>query len=140
MAGFSQFQQDNKRFAGWPVRCTYPGQEAVMKKVLTIAMVSGLSFSVVMPAQEDPGVREAIRFERSKDAAAAREARIEGQGSAQSAPAEAKEANPESDVQKAVAFERAKDDADARQARTESRGTSVANARANATSPRYSHR
>jgi len=98
MAGFSQFQQDNKRFAGWPVRCIYAGQEAVMKKILTIAMVSGLSFAIVMPAQEDPGVREATRFERSKDAAAAREARIEG------------------------------------------RGTSVANARDNATSPRYSHR
>jgi hypothetical protein len=104
-----------------------------MKKVLTIAMVSGLSFAVVMPGQEDPGVREAIRFERVKDSADARQARIEGQGPARAAPTEAKEANPDADVQKAVAFERAKDAADARQECIEGQGTS---AQANATSHR----
>jgi len=71
-------------------------------------------------------VREAIRFEKAKDAADARQARLETQHpsgyaerSADSAPVKDKNAVPDKGVQDAIRFERNKDAADARQARIE---------------------
>jgi hypothetical protein len=107
-----------------------------MKKTFTVAIVMGLSFAAALPAQQEAGVQDAIRFERAKDAADARQARIEAQRSP-SATASATATAPveqkpkiEAGVQGAIAFERSKDVADARQARLESQQTSVATARA----------
>ena len=105
-------------------------------KMMVSLVTTGLAVAFAGQApqsksQDDAGVREAIRFERAKAAADARQARIEA-GRA-SKPAENPGADKqqtskqESSVQDAIRFERAKDAADARQARSEakSNGTQV---------------
>lgn len=52
-----------------------------MKRFFTIVAMLGAA-AVVLPAQDDAGMQEAIRFERAKDAADARQARIEAQKTA----------------------------------------------------------
>src|ERR1700722_8975336 len=110
-----------------------------MNSVLKVTILLGCSAATALTyaqtgvnSQGDGNVQEAIRYERAKDAADARQAAKEA-GRAQPTPtAAAATANeqsragnvPDSGVQAAVRFERSKDAADARQARIESnRGT-----------------
>lgn len=95
-----------------------------MRRALSIAILGGLAFATWLPAQEDTGVQEAIRFQRQKDAADARQARLGDQTSNQ-APAS------DEGVQKAIAFEKAKDVADAQQARKEAQRRQGVNSAAN---------
>jgi hypothetical protein len=73
-------------------------------------------------------VREAVRWERAKDRAAARQAAVArgGEGKAQDAKATPEVSGtktaPESGVQAAIRYERFKEAAAARQARIEARG------------------
>jgi len=80
---------------------------------------------------DDAGVREAIRFERAKDAADARQARIEAGRASQpsktgSADRTQEPSKSEAGVADAVRFEREKAAADARQASKEGGSTQVA--------------
>jgi hypothetical protein len=90
--------------------------------VLGSAAAAALTCAAQMPSG-DGGVQEAIRFERAKDAADARQARIEAARphSQVTQTKSATTANTVGDggVQQAIRFERSKDAADARQARIE---------------------
>ena len=90
-----------------------------MKYFGAVILCAIAATATAQPKSDDAAVREAIRFERAKDAAATRQVRR--------APAvKAKES-----VADAVAFERAKDAAAARQARMDAQSSadrSVANA------------
>ena len=83
---------------------------------------------------DDGNVQSAIQFERAKDAADARQARIEEQ--------ERGAASVQSDagVREAIRFERAKDAADARQARIEARQARSESAVGSANRSRREHR
>lgn len=121
---------------------------AVLKVTILLGCAAGTTLvyaggQAPQKSQDAQGVREAIRFERAKDAADARQARIEAgrtQKSAAPTAAASTSADNERDrmmtsedrvgdegVQEAIRFERAKDAADARQARIEARqGNAVA--------------
>jgi hypothetical protein len=127
-------------------------QEGIMNAVLKVTILLGCSAATTLvyaggqapsKSQDGDGVREAIRFERAKDAADARQVRIEAGRTEKSAvptAAASTSADNERDrmmtsedrvgdegVQEAIRFERAKDAADARQARIEARqGNAVA--------------
>jgi len=107
-----------------------------MNLALTVTLLLGWSATTTtlayaggqMPPrnQGDGGVQEAIRFERAKDVADARQARIEAARSRKSAESKTSAllnqrattaTAGDGGVQEAVRFERAKDAADARQAR-----------------------
>ena len=104
-----------------------------MKWTVGVAVFAGLPFAALLPAQDIAGVRDAIRFEKNKDAADARQAQIAGQGPTSGSAARqepervttgsvaAETGHPvlERGPQDAIAMERAKDAADARQARIE---------------------
>jgi len=109
-----------------------------MNRVLKLTILGGLSAAATlgiagqMPSnsQGDGSVQDAIRFEKAKDAADARQAAIEA-GRAQQGGTTGRESSQqpkvESGVQEAIRFERAKDAADARQARIESQRAAASN-------------
>ncbi len=105
-----------------------------MNRVLKVTILLGCSVATAttplayaggqtgVNSHGDGGVQEAIRFERAKDAADARQARIEAARSHQAAEtkgAAATGSNSQGNggVQAAIRFENAKNAADARQAR-----------------------
>jgi hypothetical protein len=97
------------------------------------AVILGLAGAVWLPsmavAQNDSDVAAAIRFQKAEDAAAARQARIDARGGANSAdrlaqPPDSKStpsasAQKETGVEAAIRFQRAEDAAAARQAHLE---------------------
>ena len=90
-----------------------------MKYFGAVTLCAMAAAAMAQSKSDDAAVREAIRFERAKDAAAKRQVR-------RAPAAKAKES-----VADAVAFERAKDAAAARQARLDAQSSadrSVANA------------
>jgi hypothetical protein len=96
------------------------GWETVMNRMVKVTMLMGLAAACAggqppakHPDSDNEGVQQAIRFERAKQAAAARQAEYN--------TTNAKDTPPSSDdgVQAAIRFERAKDAAAARQARRE---------------------
>ena len=121
---------------------------------------AGMVFAMVASAQTpdkegatSKDMREAIAFERNKDAADARQVRLEAThrngadskttGSADRSMDDSAQAQTVSEqkpviegMRQAIAFERAKDAADARQARLEARHPSVTNSNANRSADR----
>jgi hypothetical protein len=113
-----------------------------MNHILKITIVFGLAASGAallyaggQPQSRHPdseGVQQAIRFERAKDTADARQARLEAARGRQGAepesavPANDGAASGDGGVRAAIRFERAKDAADARQARLEANRPSEA--------------
>ena len=106
-----------------------------MKNTLKVAMLFGFTTGAIgmafgaepakVKTSDADGVQQAIRFERSKDAAAARQARMEGKTSRTAVPKPAAKAEgnalaADGSVQAAIRFEQAKAAADSRQARIES--------------------
>jgi len=95
-----------------------------------LALILGLAGAAALvpaaTAQNDPGVAEAIRFQKAEDAAAARQARLEAGHGSKAAQNEAaqtvgeKKPSGDSSVQEAIRFQQSEDAAAARQARIES--------------------
>jgi hypothetical protein len=92
-------------------------------KLVLILGAAGILVSLpCVNAQNDPGVAEAIRFQKAEDAAAARQARLDGDRGAQANSADrvaaSQQAKPEG-LTAAIRFQQAEDAAAARQARIE---------------------
>ena len=97
-------------------------REVVMNKLLGATVLAGMMASAYGQAD----VREAVRWERAKERAAARQAAIERGGGSQSAGRKGRLRTSEtpaqeSGVQAAIRYERFKEAAAARQARIEAR-------------------
>ena len=99
-----------------------------MKNLLRLTLLFGLTTGAIgiafaggVPAGSDAdGVRQAVRFERAKDAADARQARQQQGKTDPSAAPKAAATTSDGGMQAAIRFERAKQAADAQQARVES--------------------
>ncbi len=92
-----------------------------MNKLLGATVLAGMMASAYGQAD----VREAVRWERAKERAAARQAAIERGGASKSQDAKAasdKAPAHESGVRAAISYERFKESAAAQQARIEARG------------------